>query len=114
MADAPSCWDDLATSRGAFFHVFHTTPRTQVGTMTVASGQEAGPAEVHEDSDQVFLILEGEAEVKVWEQGEHAPPEHRKLRPGAVLVVPAGTRHWVKSVGAEPLLFFTVYGPPAY
>jgi mannose-6-phosphate isomerase-like protein (cupin superfamily) len=82
--------------------------------MTVAPGKEAGPPEVHEGEDQVFLVLEGAAEVKVWEGGETQPPRHGHAGPGDVLVVPAGLRHWVKSTGTEPLFFFTVYGPPAY
>ncbi len=105
---------DLETAKGAFFHIYHTTSRTQTGTMTVAPGREAGPAEVHDDSDQIFLFLEGEALVRVWEEGEAADPTERRLGTGDVAVVPAGLRHWVKSVGDEPLFFFTVYGPPAY
>jgi mannose-6-phosphate isomerase-like protein (cupin superfamily) len=111
--DAP--WrGELKDARGRFFAVLHTTRRTQTATMTVAPGQEAGPAEVHEGEDQVFLFLDGEAEVKVWERGEGKEPERARMGPGGVLVVPAGMRHWVKSVGREPLFFFTVYGPPAY
>jgi mannose-6-phosphate isomerase-like protein (cupin superfamily) len=111
--DAP-CWAALAEAKGRFFAVLHTTPRTQVATMTVAPGAEAGPAEVHAGEDQVFLFLEGEAEVKVWERGPQGPATQRRAGPGDVLVVPAGMQHWVKSVGREPLFFFTVYGPPAY
>lgn len=105
---------DLQTAKGTFFHVYHTTSRTQTGAMTVAPGREAGPAEVHDTSDQVFLFLEGEALVRVWADGADAEPEERRVGAGGVLVVPAGVRHWVKSVGDEPLFFFTVYGPPAY
>lgn len=106
-------WGRLDAARGEFFAVLHTTPRTQVATMTVPPGEEAGPPEVHGGEDQVFLFVEGEAEVKVWDstKGEPAP---RRARPGDIVVVPAGTQHWVKSVGREPLFFFTVYGPPAY
>lgn len=110
----PLAFADVDDSKGAFFHIVHTTSRTQTATMTVAPGREAGPAEVHDDSDQVFLILEGEALVRVWAGGEDATPEERCLGRGDVLVVPAGVRHWVKSVGDGPLFFFTVYGPPAY
>lgn len=113
MAEA-AYWGHLDDARGRFFAVLHTTPRTQVATMTVAPGQEAGPAEVHAGEDQVFLILEGEAEVKVWERGPGQEPRRERLRVGSILVVPAGMQHGVKSVGDAPLSFFTVYGPPAY
>lgn len=106
-----SYWGKLEDARGKFFVVLHTTPRTQVATMTVAPGQEAGPPEVHEGEDQVFLIVEGEAEFKVW---DHDPPTQRTAKAGDIVVVPAGVKHWVKSVGRDPLFFFTVYGPPAY
>jgi mannose-6-phosphate isomerase-like protein (cupin superfamily) len=113
--DAEQPWfGRLADAKGTFFRVLHTTPRTQVATMTVAPGEAAGPPEVHEGEDQIFLIVEGEAEVKVWHRGAKEEPRHDRLLPGAMLVVPAGMRHWVKSVGREPLFFFTAYGPPAY
>jgi mannose-6-phosphate isomerase-like protein (cupin superfamily) len=107
-------WGELADAKGAFFQVMHTTERTQVASMTVQPGKEAGPPETHAGEDQVFLFLEGEAEVKVWSEGRAKEPERRKVGPGGILVVHAGVQHWVKSVGAEPLFFFTVYGPPAY
>lgn len=107
-------WTRLEEAKGSFFHILHTTDRTQTAAMTVEPGREAGPAEVHEESDQVFLIIEGEAQVRVWSRGQEEEPDERRLEPGAVLVVPAGVRHWVKSVGSKPLFFFTVYGPPAY
>lgn len=113
MRDEPF-WGTLDKAKGAFFHIFHTTGRTQAATMTVAAGEEAGPPEVHEGEDQVFLFLEGEAEIKVWDRGPGQEPQRRQAKAGDVLVVPAGMQHWVKSVGRAPLFFFTVYGPPAY
>lgn len=113
MGDA-AWWGELKDARGRFFAVLYTTSRTQAATMTVAPGEEAGPAEVHAGEDQVFLFLDGEAEVKVWERGPDQEPRHERVGPGGIVVVPAGMKHWVKSVGREPLFFFTVYGPPAY
>jgi mannose-6-phosphate isomerase-like protein (cupin superfamily) len=101
----------LDDARGRFFAVLHTTPRTQVATMTVPAGQEAGPPEVHEGEDQVFLFVAGEAELRV---GDAPDAPLQRCRPGDIVVVHAGVRHWVRSVGPEPLFFFTVYGPPAY
>jgi mannose-6-phosphate isomerase-like protein (cupin superfamily) len=101
--------DDLLSHQGRFFSVIHQTARSQSGQMTVAPGREAGPPETH-DADQVFLFLEGEALLRVWD------PEMRELRAGpmTLVTVPAGVKHWVKSVGAGPLFFFTVYAPPEY
>jgi mannose-6-phosphate isomerase-like protein (cupin superfamily) len=107
-------WGSVAQAKGRFFAVLHTTPRTQTATMTVPPGQDAGPPEVHGGEDQVFLVVEGEAEVAVWERGAQQEPRRGRLGPGSILVVPAGMQHWVKSVGREALVFVTVYGPPAY
>jgi mannose-6-phosphate isomerase-like protein (cupin superfamily) len=110
----PAWSGTLGDARGRFFAVLHTTPRTQVATMTVPPGQEAGPPEVHEGEDQVFLFIEGAAHVRVWEHGPDREPKELHAKPGDILVVPAGLQHWVRSTGSEPLFFFTVYGPPSY
>lgn len=100
---------DLKEHKGRFFSVIQQTSRSQSGQMTVSPGQEAGPPETHR-ADQVFLFLEGEALVRVWD------PELREMKAGpwTLITVPAGVKHWVKSVGREPLFFFTVYAPPEY
>jgi len=92
--------------RGKFFSVLQQTERSQTAVMTIAPGADGGPEEQHE-GDQVIYVIEGEAVVKV------ADREHR-AGPGALLVVPAGTRHHVRNSGAAPLFFVTVYAPPEY
>jgi len=105
-------WLDVRERADEFFAVLHTTARSQVATMRIEPGEEAGAPETHDTMDQVILVLEGEMLAKVWDE---AGKEH-EVRGGAgrILVVPAGRRHWVKSVGERALLFFTVYAPPAY
>ncbi|MEM9379214.1 MAG: cupin domain-containing protein [Planctomycetota bacterium] len=49
----------------------------------------------HEDHDEVFLPLSGE----LWIDFEGA--ESRRVLPGEVLVVPAGTRHRPRTEGGE-------------
>lgn len=105
---------DLIREKGPFFRVLHTTKRSQTAFMTVPPGEEAGPPEVHDDADQVFYVVEGVMRWKAWSKGEEAEPEAGEAGPGTVLVVPAGIRHHVASVGKEPLLFLTVYAPPEY
>lgn len=109
----PHHQSDLSASEGEFFEVLHTTPRSQLAVMTIAPGAEAGEPETHDAQDQVIVVLKGEMLARVWEEGQDEPVEARG-GPGTALVVHAGTRHWVKSVGSEPLFFATVYGPPAY
>jgi mannose-6-phosphate isomerase-like protein (cupin superfamily) len=92
--------------RGVFFRVLQETARTQTAVMTVAPGQDAGPEETHA-GDQILYVLEGEAELRVG--GETAA-----AGAGALVTIPAGTPHHVRSVGAVPLFFLTVYAPPEY
>jgi mannose-6-phosphate isomerase-like protein (cupin superfamily) len=106
-------WGRVEDHKGAFFRVLHSTSRSQVGMMTVPAGQEAGPPETHA-ADQVFLILEGAAQAKVWTGGKDRPPVEKRLDVRGILVVPSGVQHWVKSLGPGDLVFFTVYAPPAY
>lgn len=95
-----------AEHRGAFFRVLQETARTQTAVMTVAPGGDAGPEETH-DADQLIYVLEGEAELRVG-------AERLVAAPGTLVTIPAGTPHHVRSVGAAPLFFLTVYAPPAY
>jgi mannose-6-phosphate isomerase-like protein (cupin superfamily) len=95
-----------AEHRGAFFRVLQGTAASQTAVMTIAPGQDAGPEEEHA-GDQIVYVLEGEAEVRVG-------AERFVARPGALVMVPAGTRHHVRNAGTAPLFFLTVYAPPVY
>ena len=92
--------------RGQFFRVLQETARSQTAVMTGAPGQDAGPEETHA-ADQIVYVIEGEAAVRVG-------TEELTVEAGALVVIPAGTRHHVRSVGTAPLFFLTVYAPPEY
>jgi mannose-6-phosphate isomerase-like protein (cupin superfamily) len=92
--------------RGEFFRVLQATERSQTAVMTVAPGADAGPPEVHE-ADQIVYVVEGEALVRLGDDAHTAGP-------GALVMIPAGTRHHVRNPGHTPLFFVTVYAPPAY
>ena len=55
---------DIHEYRGRFFEVLQETERTQTAVMTIAPGQDGGPAETHA-GDQVVFVVEGEAIVTV-------------------------------------------------
>jgi mannose-6-phosphate isomerase-like protein (cupin superfamily) len=74
--------------------------------MTVPPGEDAGPEETHA-ADQIVYVLEGEAELRVGDERVAAGP-------GTLVTIPAETPHHVRSAGAVPLFFLTVYAPPAY
>jgi mannose-6-phosphate isomerase-like protein (cupin superfamily) len=95
-----------ADHRGTFFRVLQETARSQTAVMTVTPGQEAGPEETHA-ADQILYVIEGVAEVRVG-------AERLTAGPGVLVVIPAGTPHHVRSTGASPLFFLTVYAPPEY
>ncbi len=65
-----------------------------VNENTVAP-QHSVPAHVHPTHEEAMVILEGEFRARVGE-------EERVVRPGDVILVPQGVRHWLLSVGAGP------------
>ena len=97
---------DINRFRGRFFEVLQETDRSQTAVMTIGPGADAGPEEVHE-ADQIIYVVDGEAIVSVG-------GETHQARSGACVLVPAGVRHHVKNSGSAPLFFLTVYAPPAY
>jgi mannose-6-phosphate isomerase-like protein (cupin superfamily) len=92
--------------RGEFFRVLQQTSRTQCAVMTIAPGADGGPAEEHR-GDQIVYVIEGEAVLRI-EGREH------QAGPGTLVTIPAGANHHVRSSGASPLFFVTVYAPPEY
>jgi len=97
---------DVGRHRGRFFQVLQETAQSQTAVMTIAPGQDGGPAETHA-GDQIVYVIEGEAVLTI-EGTEH------HVRPGACALIPAGALHDVKNPGATPLFFLSVYAPPAY
>ena len=74
--------------------------------MTIEPGADGGPPEEH-DGDLIIYVVEGEALVRIGDR------EH-KAAAGALVMIPARTRHHVKNPGRVPLFFVAVYAPPAY
>jgi mannose-6-phosphate isomerase-like protein (cupin superfamily) len=76
----------------------------QVVLMAIPPGGDIGD-EIHADTDQVLVFVEGEAEARL---GGVA------TRVGAndLVYVRAGTRHNFVNVGAGPLRLYTIYAPP--
>jgi mannose-6-phosphate isomerase-like protein (cupin superfamily) len=97
---------DVPRHRGQFFEILQETAQSQTAVMTIAPGQDGGPAETHA-GDQIVYVIEGEAILTI-EGTEH------QVRSGACALIPAGALHHVKNPGATPLFFLSVYAPPAY
>ena len=88
-----------------FRRVLWTGRNTQLVIMTIPAGGEIGE-EVHE-VDQILTFVSGTGEAKV-------SGNSRKVAQGDLVVVPAGTKHNFVNTGPNPLVLYTVYGPPEH
>lgn len=95
-----------AETSADFRRVLWTGRHTQLVIMTIPPGGEIG-AEVHEDTDQILTFVSGTAEARV-------DGETRQIAQGDLVVVPAGQRHNFVNTGPNPLVLYTVYGPPEH
>jgi mannose-6-phosphate isomerase-like protein (cupin superfamily) len=99
--------DDIqARAKGnAFFReVVATGPHAQVVVMSIPPGDEIGE-EIHEDTDQVLVFVEGRGAAVI--EGEPSP-----VSPGHLVHVFAGTRHNFVNDGEADLKLYTIYAPP--
>lgn len=96
----------VAEQSADFRRVLWTGEHTQVVIMTIPVDGEIGE-EVHEDTDQVLTFVSGLGEARVGGQT-------KKVAQGDLVVVPAGTKHNFVNTGPNPLVLYTVYGPPEH
>ncbi|WP_091348543.1 cupin domain-containing protein [Micromonospora rhizosphaerae] len=89
-----------------FRRVLWTGEYTQLVIMTIPPGGEIGE-EVHEDVDQILTFVSGTGEARV-------AGEKKEVVAGDLVVVPAGTKHNFVNTGPNPLVLYTVYGPPEH
>ena len=105
-AAAPYTGDAAAETAAADFRrVVFTSPRTQMVVMTLKPGQQIG-SEIHPAADQLFMVVSGTGTATL-------NLEAHPVGPGALIAVPAGTRHNV-TAGQGPLRLVTVYAPPQH
>ena len=96
----------MAEQSADFRRVLWTGKHTQLVIMTIPPGGEIG-AETHEDTDQILTFVSGSGEADVG--GQTTP-----VTQGDLVTVPAGTRHNFRNTGVNPLVLYTVYGPPEH
>jgi mannose-6-phosphate isomerase-like protein (cupin superfamily) len=107
MADIFQAAIATAAERNADFRrVLWTGRHTQLVIMNIPSGGEIGD-ETHEGTDQILTFVSGSGEADV---GGRTMP----VAPGDIVAVPAGTRHNFRNTGVDPLVLYTVYGPPEH
>ena len=89
-----------------FRRVLWTGEHTQLVNTTIPGGGEIGE-EVHEDIDQILTFVSGTGEARI-------AGKTKKVAQGDLVVVPAGTKHNFVNTGENPLILYTVYGPPEH
>ncbi len=92
----------------SWFQVLQTTERSQTAVMTLKPhGESSENLNVHRNSDQVVLVVEGEIEAEV---GDIT----RTLKTGDTCIIPAGTPHRLNNPSSQAAVTFNVYTPPEY
>jgi mannose-6-phosphate isomerase-like protein (cupin superfamily) len=95
-----------ARENTAFRREVATGDHQQIVVMTIPIEGEIGE-EVHPDTDQLLIVLDGRAEARIDGDSSIAGP-------GEMVFVPAGTRHNLVNRGDGPLRLVSVYGPPEH
>ena len=95
----------VAETSPDFRRVLWTGEHTQLVIMTIPPGGEIGE-EVHE-VDQILTFVSGTGEARV-------DGEKKAVAQGDLVAVPAGTKHNFVNSGPNPLVLYTVYGPPEH
>jgi mannose-6-phosphate isomerase-like protein (cupin superfamily) len=96
----------IAEQNSDFRRVLWTGTHTQLVVMTIPPGGEIGE-ETHQDTDQILTFVSGAGEAIV--AGQTKP-----IAQGDLVAVPAGTTHNFRNTGVNPLVLYTVYGPPEH
>lgn len=96
--------EELVRNNSFFRQVLYTTKNCQLVVMALKPKEEIGE-EVH-DVDQFFRFESGYGKAVL-------DGEENELKPGDVVIVPAGTKHNIINVSEnEELKMYTVYCPP--
>ena len=95
-----------AWNNDAFRREVLTGQRQQVVVMAIPPGGEIGE-EVHADTDQALVFIDGRAEA-------HLDGQASEVGPNDLVLVRAGTRHNFRNIGEGPLRLVTIYAPPEH
>jgi mannose-6-phosphate isomerase-like protein (cupin superfamily) len=96
------------------------------GLIVIAQRRSAGEVEVHEKTNHVFIIVEGEATfvtggtligAKDTAPGQKRAPnvqggEVHHLTKGDVITIPAKTPHWFKEVPTKTIAYYAINTEP--
>ena len=96
----------VAEQSADFRRVLWTGEHIQLVIMTIPPDGEIGE-EVHEDVDQILTFVSGTGKAIVG-------GAEKNVAQGDLVVVPAGKKHNFLNTGPNPLILYTVYGPPEH
>ena len=96
----------VAETNPDFRRVLWTGKYSQLVIMTIPPDGEIGQ-EVHPDTDQILTFVSGVGEATI-------NGETQKVAQGDLVCVPAGAEHNFVNTGPNPLVLYTVYGPPEH
>jgi mannose-6-phosphate isomerase-like protein (cupin superfamily) len=96
----------VAEQSADFRRVLWTGEHTQLVIMTIPPGGDIGE-ETHHELDQILTFVSGTGEAIV-------SGESRNVAQGDLVAVPAGRKHNFVNTGENPLILYTVYGPPGH
>ncbi|MEV6317601.1 cupin domain-containing protein [Streptomyces sp. NPDC051776] len=125
MSNRPTEPIDLRIALSAFDALWSPRIVTRVNDYDVRIAKVAGEHvwHVHEDTDEFFLVLDGELDIALRDAGEGADGEGAAgarggervvtLERGAVFVVPRGTEHKPSSASGASILMFEPAGTPS-
>ncbi len=94
----------LAKANDDFRREILTNAHSQVVLMCLQPGEDIGE-EIHANNDQLLILVKGAGEV-------HLAGAVSEVKKGALISVPAGTRHNLVNTGKKPIRLYTVYSPP--
>ena len=94
----------LAKANNDFRREVLTNAHSQVVLMCLQPGEDIGE-EIHADNDQLLVLVKGAGEVRLGGVVS-------AVQKGALISVPAGTRHNLVNTGKKPIRLYTVYAPP--
>lgn len=95
-----------ARENTAFRREVTTGAHQQVVVMTIPPEGEVGE-EVHPDTDQLVIVLDGRAEARL--EGDVSI-----VSPGEIVFVAAGVRHNFLNRGDGPMRLISIYAPPEH
>jgi mannose-6-phosphate isomerase-like protein (cupin superfamily) len=91
-----------------FRKVLVTSKSMQIVVMSITNDI---PLEIHEISDQFFMVVDGEIEVYM-SGSKEGPFTLYNVKSGQSIIVPNNTWHYVRNIKTPNTKLYTIYSPP--